>query len=59
MSMPESQPKSVHRPSEVARLTALSLELKRQVDEIERRIGELKLDIAARPSDIQRPESSR
>jgi hypothetical protein len=48
-------PGSVQRRVEVVRLSELSLELKRRIEEIDLRIAELKADIAGRPSGIQKP----
>jgi hypothetical protein len=55
MATPESQPASVHRRAEVVRLSDLSRELKERLEAIEQRITDLNLDIAARPSGIQKP----
>jgi hypothetical protein len=55
--MPHSDlpPGSIFRRAELVRLFDLSLELKLRLAEIERRMDALKVDIAARASEIKKP----
>jgi hypothetical protein len=57
MPAPDPEPNSGNRRAEVARLSELSRDLMRQIDVIKRRMDEITADIAARPSEIKRPDS--
>ena len=57
MPKPDPHSSSVRRRAEVERLGVLSRELMRQIDAIKRRMDEISADIAARPSEIIRPDS--